>query len=159
MTAVRDKGAEGRAPDLRLDDFLCFAVYSAGHAFNRFYKPLLDELGLTYTQYLAMVLLWEEDRRTVGQLGEKLFLESNTLTPLLKRLEVMGYVVRTRDAADERVVRVRLTEKGRALREKAADVPRCVLDATRLEGADAVRLTRELVQLRARLLSSRDVRA
>ena len=91
---------------LKLDEFLCFAVYSASHAFNRVYKPLLDKLGLTYPQYLAMVVLWEHGDQTVGSLGEKLFLESSTLTPMLKRLEVMGYIARVRDAIDERQVRV-----------------------------------------------------
>ena len=105
-------GRRTAAPDdaLRLGEFLCFAVYSASHAFNRVYKPLLDELGLTYPQYLVMVLLWEQDDQTVGSLGEKLFLESSTLTPLLKRLEALGYVKRTRDPVDERQVRVRLTD-------------------------------------------------
>lgn len=156
MSTLKDKEAATPAPALSLDNFLCFAVYTAGHAFNRLYKPLLDELGLTYTQYLAMVLLWNEDDQTVGRLGEQLFLESNTLTPLLKRLEAMGHVERRRDAADERVVRVRLTAEGRALRQKAESVPPCVLDATALEVPEAVRLTRELTQLRARLLSPRD---
>ncbi len=86
----------------RLGEFLCFAVYSASHAFNRVYKPLLDELGLTYPQYLVMVLLWEQDDQTVGSLGEKLFLESSTLTPLLKRLEALGQVKRTRDRCGKR---------------------------------------------------------
>src|SRR5258706_16439520 len=115
----RPKRAPKPDDALRLGEFLCFAVYSASHAFNRVYKPLLDELGLTYPQYLVMVLLWEQDDQTVGSLGEKLFLESSTLTPLLKRLEALGYVKRTRDPVDERQVRVRLTERGRALRERA----------------------------------------
>ncbi len=153
MTISNGPDAIADKPGLRLGDFLCFSIYSAGHAFNRLYKPLLDELGLTYPQYLAMVLLWEEDDRTVGQLGDKLFLESNTLTPLLKRLEAMGYVARSRDSQDERVVRVRLTEEGRALRQKAETVPGCVLDATDLDIAEASRLTQELALLRAKLLS------
>src|SRR5260370_37655210 len=93
----------------RLGEFLCFAIYSANHAFNRVYKPQLDELGLTYPQYLAMVLLWEEDDQTVGRLGEKLFLESSTLTPVFKWLEALGQVKRTRDPVESRQVRVRLT--------------------------------------------------
>ena len=105
--------------DPKLDDFLCFAVYSASHAFNRLYKPLLDELGLTYPQYLVMVTLWERDDRTVGEIGERLFLESNTLTPLLKRMEAAGLVSRSRDPADERQVRLRLTAEGKGLVEKA----------------------------------------
>jgi len=130
---------------------LCFAVYSANHAFNRVYKPLLDELGLTYPQYLAMVLLWEQNDQTVGSLGEKLFLESSTLTPVLKRLEALGHVKRTRDPVDERQVRVRLTERGRALRQKARDVPGCILDASGLELDELLRLQGEIVALRSAL--------
>src|SRR5262249_15778733 len=102
----------------RLPDFLCFAIYSANLAYGRAYKPILEQLGLTYPQYVAIVALWEEDNQTVGSLGEKLFLESNTLTPMLKKLEAMGYVRRQRDPADERQVVVTLTDAGRRLREK-----------------------------------------
>jgi DNA-binding MarR family transcriptional regulator len=98
-----------------LSEFLCFAVYSANLAFGRAYKPILDKLGLTYTQYIAMVALAGEDEQTVGALGEKLFLESNTLTPILKKLEQIGYLTRQRDPADERQVRVSLTPAGRKL--------------------------------------------
>ena len=104
---------------LKLDSFLCFAIYSVNHAFNRVYKPLLDRLKLTYPQYLAMAVLWEQDDQTVGSLGEKLFLQSSTLTPMLKRLEALKYISRIRDQDDERQVRVRLTKAGLALREKA----------------------------------------
>ncbi|GGC97914.1 MarR family winged helix-turn-helix transcriptional regulator [Undibacterium terreum] len=104
---------------LPLADFLCFATYSANLTFGKAYKPMLDELGLTYTQYITIIALWEERGQTVSGLGEKLFLESNTLTPILKKLEGMGYVTRQRDAADERQVRVDLTDEGRALRERA----------------------------------------
>ncbi len=136
---------------LNLNSFLCFAVYSAGHAFNRAYRPLLEKLGLTYTQYLAMVLLWERDGQTVGELGERLFLESNTLTPLLKRLETLGYVARVRDAADERQVRVQVTEAGRKLRNQALPIPGCILDASGLSGKEAKRLSAEMVALRKAL--------
>ncbi|MDB5440542.1 MAG: marR family protein, partial [Caulobacteraceae bacterium] len=102
----------------KLADFLCFAIYSANLAYGRAYKPILERLGLTYTQYIAIVALWEEDNQTVSGLGEKLFLESNTLTPILKKLEVMGYLRRQRDPTDERQVLVSLTEAGRRLREK-----------------------------------------
>ena len=102
----------------RLADFLCFAIYSANLAYGRAYKPILEELGLTYTQYIAIVALWEQDNQTVSGLGEKLFLESNTLTPILKKLEAMGYLRRQRDPADERQVLVSLTDAGRRLREK-----------------------------------------
>jgi MarR family transcriptional regulator, organic hydroperoxide resistance regulator len=111
--------ADPAAPDgPRLADYLCFAIYSANLAFGKAYRPILEELGVTYTQYIAIVALWEEDRQTVGSLGEKLFLESNTLTPILKKLETMGYVRRQRDPADERQVVVSLTDAGRGLREK-----------------------------------------
>ena len=103
----------------KLADFLCFAIYSANLAFGKAYKPILEDLGLTYTQYIAIIALWEEDNQTVGGLGEKLFLESNTLTPILKKLESMGYLRRQRDAADERQVLLSLTEAGRRLRERA----------------------------------------
>src|ERR1700758_4072727 len=104
--------------DVKLSDFLCFAVYSANLAFGKAYKPILEELGLTYTQYITIIALWEEDNQTVSGLGEKLFLESNTLTPILKKLEGMGYLRRQRDPTDERQVLVSLTEAGRHLREK-----------------------------------------
>src|SRR6201999_585673 len=102
----------------RLSDFLCFAIYSANLAYGRAYKPILEELGLTYTQYITIVALWENDNQTVSGLGEKLFLESNTLTPILKKLEAMGYLHRQRSPADERQVLVTLTDAGRRLREK-----------------------------------------
>ncbi len=105
--------AQGK--ERNLSNFLCFAVYSANLAFGRAYKPILDAAGLTYTQYIAMVGLSEADEQTVSELGEKLFLESNTLTPILKKLEQNGYISRTRDAADERKVKVSLTAAGRRL--------------------------------------------
>ena len=138
-------------PDLKLENFLCFAVYSASHAFNRLYKPMLDELGLTYPQYLVMVTLWERDDRTVGEIGEQLFLESNTLTPLLKRMETAGLVSRSRDPADERQVRLRLTAEGKALLDKAKQVPSCVLAATGLTADAARTLTQQIGALRTRL--------
>ena len=146
MKDPTDEGATG-AP-LQLDDFLCFAVYSATHAFNRVYQPLLKDLGLTYPQFIAMILLWEQDGQTVSELGERLYLQSNTLTPMLKRLEALGYVSRTRDAADERQVRIRLTESGRALRPSAFDVIGGVRQATGLTDDHARRLTQELEALR-----------
>jgi DNA-binding MarR family transcriptional regulator len=113
-----------KAPtDLDLSNFLCFAVYSANSAIGRAYKPILDRLGLTYPQYLAMVCLWKKDGQTVGEIGEQLLLETSTLTPLLKRLEAAGFVKRTRDPQDERVVRISLTEQGRSLKAKAKAVP------------------------------------
>lgn len=139
---------------LKLDTFICFAVYTASHAFNRVYKPLLDKLGLTYPQYLAMVCLWEEDGQTVGGLGEKLFLESSTLTPLLKRLEMAGYIHRERSKQDERVVVLRLTEEGKRLKERAETVPGCIIDASGHNADQLARLQAEIVALREALNKS-----
>jgi MarR family transcriptional regulator, organic hydroperoxide resistance regulator len=122
MTTASNADKADAAPkpeNVKLADFLCFAVYSANLTFGKAYQPLLDALGLTYTQYITIVALYEEGNQTVGGLGQKLFLESNTLTPILKKLENMGHVRRERDSADERQVLVNLTEGGRALRERA----------------------------------------
>ena len=136
------------------DDFICFAVYSAGHAFNRVYKPLLSALGLTYPQYLVLVALWAKDDRTVGSLAETLLLETSTVTPLLKRLEGMGLLARSRDPADERQVRVRLTKKGAALHAKARNFPSCVDAATGLSGDALGRLRSQMLSVRAALLKA-----
>lgn len=132
-----------------LSDFLCFAVYSANLAFGRAYKPILDKLGLTYTQYIALVALADGDGQTVGALGDKLFLESNTLTPLLKKLESAGYVVRRRDPADERQVRLSLTPAGRALVDEIPGA--ALLDATGL-GDDFRTVQQSIVRLRDNLV-------
>lgn len=133
---------------LDLEKFLCFSIYSAGHAFNRVYKPLLDKLGLTYPQYLVMVVLWQEDDQSVRNIGEKMYLESSTLTPLLKRLESNGLVTRRRDPEDERSVRINLTAEGIALREQAEEVPACILQATGLDVETAKRLSDDLRTIR-----------
>ena len=138
-------------PEVKLDELLCFGIYAAGHAFNRVYKQLLDDLNVTYPQYLVMVLLWERDDKTVGELGSRLFLESNTLTPLLKRLEALGYIARRRDPSDERQVRISLTEAGAALRAKAATVPACIQAASGLTAAQARQLLSGVTALRAAL--------
>jgi DNA-binding MarR family transcriptional regulator len=134
----------------RLADFLCFAIYSANLAFGRAYKPILEQLGLTYPQYIAIVALWEEDNQTVSRLGEKMFLESNTLTPLLKKLEAMGYVHRQRDAADERQVMVTLTEAGRRLREKALTMN--LVKASGLDPEEFRKMQKGVVALRDNLI-------
>lgn len=134
-----------------LDDFLCFAIYSANLAVNRLNKPVLDELGLTYLQYIALVALYEQDDQTVGGLGEKLFLDSSTLTPLLKRLETMGHLTRQRDPEDERQVRVRLTSQGRSIRERAFAFRADLAKAMGLSAAEFQHLRKELVKLRANL--------
>jgi len=136
----------------QLADFLCFAVYSANLAFGKAYKPILDKLGLTYTQYIAIIALWEEDNQTVSGLGEKLFLESNTLTPILKKLEAMGYVHRARDAADERQVRVGLTPAGRALRESALQMN--LREATGLTREEFPQVQKAVVKVRDNLIKS-----
>lgn len=140
----------------KLDQSLCFAIYSAGLAFNRLYKPLLDEMGLTYPQYLVMMALWEKDGQGVGELGELLFLESNTLTPLIKRLEMAGLVKRARDAEDERQVRVSLTAKGRELLKDALCVPAQVLAATGMSVEQLGRLRSSVVGLRDGLRAAAD---
>jgi DNA-binding MarR family transcriptional regulator len=136
---------------LELGEFLCFAVYSASHAFNRVYQPLLKKFGLTYPQFIAMVLLWEQDDQTVGDLGQKLFLQSNTLTPMLKRLESLGYIKRRRDSADERQVRVKLTQEGRNLQMQASEIVRRVRNATGLQEKQVSQLTQEVNTLRRAL--------
>lgn len=142
-----------------LADYLCFAVYSANLAFNRAYKPFLEEIGITYPQYVTLVALSEQDDQTVSQLGEKLFLESSTLTPLLKRLEAMGHVTRRRDADDERQVRVSLTEAGRTVFEKAFCTRGPLIEATGLDPAAFTQLQRQLVTLRDNLLKPSSARA
>ncbi len=136
---------------LRLDNQVCFALYSASLAMTKLYKPLLEAIGLTYPQYLVMLVLWEQDGITVSELGERLYLDSGTLTPLLKRLESGGNIQRLRDAADERRVRIRLTSQGRALRDKAEAIPPCVLQSSQCTVPELMALTGELKQLRDRL--------
>ena len=132
-------------------DMICFALYSAQHAMQQAYAELLDGLGLTYPQYLLMTALWAEDGRTVGALGRDLRLESNTLTPMLKRLEGQGLVRRKRDSKDERRVLIRVTAKGRALQEQAARIPECLIERVGLPLEDLTRLRDELHDLRDRL--------
>ncbi len=136
---------------LSLDNQLCFALYSASLSMTRLYKPLLDELALTYPQYLVMLALWEADGVTVSDLGTRLSLDSGTLTPLLKRLEATGYLSRMRDVADERRVLIRLTAEGRALRARAVQVPQCLLAASQCSLEELSQLTRQLQALRDRV--------
>jgi MarR family transcriptional regulator, organic hydroperoxide resistance regulator len=136
---------------LRLDNQVCFAIYSTAHAFNRVYKPLLDRLGLTYPQYLVMLVLWERDDVAVKEIGERLFLDSGTLTPLLKRLEVADLIKRTRSTEDERQVLIALTAKGRALQEKARTVPQSILAASACSVSELSALKNDLVALRDQL--------
>ncbi|HBK45701.1 MAG TPA: MarR family transcriptional regulator [Xanthomonadaceae bacterium] len=136
---------------LKLDHQLCFALYSANLAMNKLYRGLLKALGLTYPQYLVMLVLWEQDQRTVSEIGERLFLDSATLTPLLKRLESAGLLTRTRAASDERQVIIALTAAGRSLRAKAQAVPGQVACAAACDTEQMIRLQRELTTLRDNL--------
>ncbi|MEJ8476711.1 MarR family winged helix-turn-helix transcriptional regulator [Roseibium algae] len=139
---------------LQLDQFLCFSLYSATHAMHRVYKPLLTDIGLTYPQYLAMTVLWQKDKILVGDLGDQLHLESNTMTPLLKRLEGMELLTRTRDKKDERQVRIALTRKGRSLKQKTKTLAACILAATGLPMDEVIELQGRIMTLRNNLLKS-----
>jgi DNA-binding MarR family transcriptional regulator len=136
-------------PDL--DDFLCFAIYSTGFAFNRVYRRPLGRLGITYPQFLVMAALWGRDGVAVGALGAKLSLDTNTLTPLLKRLETMGLIARVRSKEDERKVIVSLTLKGSAMRSEADEILRCTFASADMPAADFAKLTRDIQALRRNL--------
>ena len=151
MAQAKQKPAPAPEKPPKLDDFLCFAIYSTNLAVNRVYKPLLDELGLTYPQYIVLIALYDEDNQTVGGLGDKLFLDSSTLTPLLKRMEAMGHLTRQRDPEDERQVRVRLTPQGRSVREKGIMSRSSLLNSTNLSPAEYEKLREQMVKLRAYL--------
>jgi MarR family transcriptional regulator, organic hydroperoxide resistance regulator len=139
---------------LTLENQLCFAVYSASHAFTKAYKPLLAELGLTYPQYLAMLVLWERRSASVGELGEALLLDSGTLSPLLKRLEATGMVKRERSRQDERQVTVQLTPEGAAARQKALRVMNGIAEKSGCSLEEMANLRDTLIALRKRLDSA-----
>ena len=136
---------------LQLDNQLCFALYSTSLAMTKLYKPMLEEMGLTYPQYLAMLVLWEQDGLTVSELGERLYLDSGTLTPLLKRMESAGLVSRIRAVEDERRVHITLTAAGRKLKARAAKIPGCILSATQCSVPELVSLTQQVQSFRQRL--------
>ncbi|WP_370677728.1 MarR family winged helix-turn-helix transcriptional regulator [Pleomorphomonas sp. PLEO] len=133
----------------QIGDLLCFSIYSAGLAFNQLYRPMLEEIGLTYPQFLVMVALWSREGRTVKELGEALFLDSSTLTPLLKRLEAAGLISRCRNPKDERQVLLAVTDEGNSLRARAASISRAVGEAIGLD-------TEATLVMRARLNALRD---
>lgn len=139
---------------LMLDNQLCFALHSTSLLMTKVYKPLLQALGLTYPQYLAMMVLWEEDGLTVGEISSRLLTDPGSLTPLLKRLEVEGLLSRTRSREDERVVVVELTDAGRALQDKAMGIPQCILGASGLELDQLRKLQGDLIALRTNLQAS-----
>jgi DNA-binding MarR family transcriptional regulator len=151
MALAKQKPAPAPEKPPKLDDFLCFAIYSTNLAVNRVYKPLLDELGLTYPQYIVLIALYDQDDQTVGGLGDKLFLDSSTLTPLLKRMEATGHLTRQRDPQDERQVRVRLTPQGRSVREKGIMSRSSLLNSTNFSPAEYEQLREQMVSLRAYL--------
>ncbi|WP_454279699.1 MarR family winged helix-turn-helix transcriptional regulator [Sphingomonas sp. Marseille-Q8236] len=134
-----------------LDDQLCFALYAANMAVQRTYKPMLDQLGLTYPQYLALHVLWEEDGRTIGAIAQRLGLESSTVTPLVKRLEASGQLVRERDPQDERQVRVRLTQAGHALRDQCGCLGEEIIARSGMAMDDLTALRGEVRALRLAL--------
>ncbi|MFF3323181.1 MarR family winged helix-turn-helix transcriptional regulator [Streptomyces sp. NPDC002889] len=144
------KGTTATA-SLLLDDQLCFALYAAQRAVTGAYRPLLDELGLTYPQYLTMLVLWERGEVAVKELGAALRLDYGTVSPLLKRLEAAGLVRRERSAADERSVRLQLTGEGEALRERAEQVPARLLESTGLHAPEIARLRTDLHRLAERV--------
>lgn len=139
------------ASPLPLDQMLCFALYSTAHAVQAAYKPRLEALGLTYPQFLVLTVLWQTDDQTVGQLGQALHLESNTLTPLLKRMETAQLVTRKRDPADERQVRIALAPLGAALRQEIGTVTSCLAEQGGLEPDEIAGLQARLTRLRDRL--------
>jgi MarR family transcriptional regulator, organic hydroperoxide resistance regulator len=136
---------------LALDSQFCFSLYSASLALTKAYKPFLDKLGLTYPQYLVMLVLWQQDDILVKEIGERLFLDSGTLTPLLKRLEASGMIARTRDTVDERQVRITLTPAGRTMKRKAQAVPLQILRASGQSHQSLVALRERLTAIRRAL--------
>lgn len=135
-------------PALGLDDHLCFALYGASMAIGRAYKPKLDALGITYPQYLVLGALWEQDGRTIGEIADRLSLEPSTITPLVKRLATAGLVLRERNPKDERQVNARLTEAGRAMRERSTCLAETLLSASGLGVAEIGELTGSVRRLR-----------
>ncbi len=141
-------------PSQLLDEQLCFALYSTTLAMNKIYRKLLRELDLTYPQYLVLLVLWENDALTVSEIGERLFLDSATLTPLLKRMEVAGLLQRLRAVNDERQVIVTLTASGRELKQRAKNVPHCVFNAAECQKEELISMRDQLCQLRERLFKN-----
>ncbi|HLA31259.1 MAG TPA: MarR family transcriptional regulator [Pseudomonas sp.] len=138
-------------PELQLDNQLCFALHSTSLLMTKVYKPLLQALGLTYPQYLAMMVLWETDGITVGEISARLLTDPGSVTPLLKRLEAEGLLKRTRSSLDERVVELYLTDRGRALREQARSVPNCIVAASGHSLEQLRALKQQLLELRGSL--------
>jgi DNA-binding MarR family transcriptional regulator len=154
QTAIAKQAARAATrppPEQLLDNQLCFAIYAAAHSFVQAYRPFLDPVGLTYPQYLVLLELWERDGQTVRELGAPLFLDSGTLTPMLKRMEAAGWIRRRPDAADGRVVRVTLTAKGQAFRNKARAIPAAMMCASNLDLAGLTALRNKVKRVAAAL--------
>ena len=132
---------------LKLENQLCFPLYACAREVVKKYRPYLDELDLTYTQYIAMMVFWEKEKCSAKELGERLFLDSGTLTPVLKSLEKKGFVKRERSSLDERLLDVSITEKGMELRERAADIPDKIASCINLDGEEAVKLYKILYKI------------
>ena len=154
MTA--QQAAPGDAELPQVEDLLCFSIYSAGLAFNQLYRPLLEEIGLTYPQFLVMTALWSREGRTVKELGEALFLDSSTLTPLLKRLEAAGLISRSRNPRDERQVLLSVTDKGNGLRARAAAVSVAIREAVGIDAGAAEALRTGLDGIRDKIHGRQD---
>ncbi|MFY7727730.1 MarR family winged helix-turn-helix transcriptional regulator [Acinetobacter baumannii] len=137
--------------NLKLENQLCFLIYSTNLALNQLYRKLLTPLGITYPQYLVMLVLWEKDEITVSEIGSKLFLESSTLTPILKKLEALQLLNRTRSKEDERQVIIMLSEKGKKLKEQAVNIPKHILEASSCDTATLLGLKDQLTQLRTNI--------
>ncbi|SFL67931.1 MarR family winged helix-turn-helix transcriptional regulator [Halanaerobium salsuginis] len=149
-----DENKKKTPPELKLDNQLCFSIYAASRAIVNLYRPLLDELGLTYTQYITMLVLWEEKEITIKSLGQKLFLDSGTLTPLVKKLIKSGYLSKKRSIKDQRVVLVSLTKKGLELRQKARCIPAEILKTTRLTASEASELREKLKSFHHKMMKA-----
>jgi len=149
-----DTQAPGHCEELLLDNQVCFALHSTSLLMTKVYKPLLQSLGLTYPQYLAMLVLWEQDALTVGEISQRLLTDPGSLTPLLKRLEAENLLKRTRSREDERVVIVELTDAGRALQQEAKRIPHCILGASGQSVERLKALQAELLELREQLQKS-----
>jgi DNA-binding MarR family transcriptional regulator len=141
-------------PELLLDNQMCFALYSTSLAMTKLYKPLLETVGLTYPQYLVMLVLWEVNGLSVSEMGERLFLDSGTLTPLLKRMEQAGLLSRQRSCKDERRVHVFITSHGSELKAKAASIPACVVQQVGCSLSEVRNMTQQVQKLRTKLTSS-----
>jgi MarR family transcriptional regulator, organic hydroperoxide resistance regulator len=132
---------------LKLENQLCFSIYAVSRSITKVYQPLLEELGITYPQYLVLLVLWEKETITMKELGNKLYLDSGTLTPLLKRLEGLGFVIRERSSEDERLLCITITEKGQQLKDKARNIPQCILNSIDVDLSNLINVKKNMDEL------------